>query len=72
MDQWMREGNVVRRKTLPREDYQEIRIWPKTGARPWTRKLFVAANLETPARSWMVSPTGRDVFTQEFRGRLAA
>ena len=40
MDQWMREGDVVRRKTLLREVYQEIRIWPKTGAKPWRRKVF--------------------------------
>ncbi len=58
MDQWMREGDVVRRKTLLREVYQEIRIWPKTGAKPWKRKVFVAANLEALTRFWMVSPTG--------------
>jgi hypothetical protein len=50
MDQWMREGDVVRRKTLLREVYHEIRIWPKTGTKPWTRKVFVAANLEALTR----------------------
>jgi Resolvase, N terminal domain/Recombinase/Recombinase zinc beta ribbon domain len=58
MDQWMREGDVVRRKTLLREVYQEIRIWPKTATKPWTRKVFVAANLDALTRFWMVSPTG--------------
>jgi site-specific DNA recombinase len=58
MDQWMREGDVVRRKTLLREVYQEIRIWPKAGAKPWTRKMFVAANLDALTRFWMVAPTG--------------
>ena len=58
MDRWMREGDVVRRKTLLREIYQELRIWPKTATKPWTRKVFVAANLDTLTRFWMVSPTG--------------
>jgi hypothetical protein len=29
MDEWVHEGDVVRRKTLLREVYKEIRIWPK-------------------------------------------
>jgi DNA-binding transcriptional MerR regulator len=58
MDRWMREGDVVRRKTLLREVYQELRIWPKTATKPWTRKVFVAANLDALTRFWMVSPTG--------------
>jgi hypothetical protein len=58
MNQWMREGDVVRRKTLLREVYQEIRIWPKGGAKPWTRKVFVAANLDALTRFWVVAPTG--------------
>jgi site-specific DNA recombinase len=58
MERWMREGDVVRRKTLLREVYQEIRIWPKTDSKPWTRKLFVAANLEALTRFWVVAPTG--------------
>jgi hypothetical protein len=62
MDRWMREGDVVRRKTLLREVYQELRIWPKRATKPWTRKVFVAANLDTLTRFWMVSPTGTDLF----------
>jgi hypothetical protein len=58
MDKWMREGDVVRRKTLLREFYNEIRIWPKTATKPWTRKVFVAANLEALTRFSMVAPTG--------------
>ena len=49
---------MVRRKTLLREVYQELQIWPKTATKPWTRKVFVAANLDTLTRFWMVSPTG--------------
>jgi hypothetical protein len=68
MDRWMREGDVVRRKTLLREVYQELRIWPKTATKPWTRKVFVAANLDTLTRFWMVSPMGR---ARSWRFRMA-
>ena len=34
MERWMREGDVVRRRTLLREVYQELRIWPKTVTKP--------------------------------------
>lgn len=54
----MREGDVVRRKTLLRNVYREITIWPKTTGRPWTRKVLLAANLEALTRSFVVSPTG--------------
>ena len=54
----MREGDVVRRKTLLREVYREIRLWPKMGRKPWTRKVLVAANVEALTRFFVVSPTG--------------
>ena len=54
----MREGDVVRRKTLLREVYREIRLWPKTGRKPWPRNVLVAANVEAFTRSFVVSPTG--------------
>ena len=54
----MREGDVLRRKTLLREVYQEIRLWPKTGAKAWTRKVAVAANLDALTRALVVAPTG--------------
>ena len=60
MEQWMREGDVVRRKTLLREVYREIRLWPKVGRKPWTRKVLVAANVEALTRFFVVSPTGPD------------
>ena len=50
MERWMREGDVVRRKTLLREVYREIRLWPKTGRKPWTRKVLVAANVDALTR----------------------
>ena len=53
IDRWMRESDVVRRKTLLREVYQEIR-----GSKPWTRPVLVTANLETLTRAFVVSPTG--------------
>jgi hypothetical protein len=56
MDQWMREGDVVRRKTLLREVYREIRLWPKTGRKPWTREVLVAASGEALTRFGVVSP----------------
>ena len=34
MERWMREGDVVRRRTLLREVYQALRIWPKTVTKP--------------------------------------
>ncbi len=34
METWMRDGDVVRRKTLLRNVYREITIWPKTTGRP--------------------------------------
>ncbi len=58
MEQWMREGDVLRRKTLLREVYQEIRLWPKTGSKSWTRKVSVAANLDALTRAFVVAPTG--------------
>ena len=58
MEQWMREGDVVRRKTLLREVYREIRLWPKMGRKPWTRKVLVAANVEALTRFFVVSPSG--------------
>jgi len=58
MDQWMREGDVLRRKTLLREVYQEIRLWPKMGSKTWTRKVAVAANLDALTRAFVVAPTG--------------
>jgi hypothetical protein len=51
----LRGRDVVKRKTLLRNAYQEIRLWPKTGAKPWTRKVLVAANLETLTRLFVVS-----------------
>src|SRR4029453_1466461 len=30
-----------------------IRIWPKTASKPWTRKVFAAANLDALPRFWM-------------------
>jgi hypothetical protein len=41
---------VVRRKTLLREVYQEIRIWRRAGRKAWTRKVFIAANMEPLTR----------------------
>jgi hypothetical protein len=35
---------------LLREVYQAIRIWPKTVTTPWTRKVFVAVNLDALTR----------------------
>ena len=58
LDAWMREGDVVKRKTLLRNAHQEIRLWPKTGTKPWTLKVFVAANLEALTPFFVVSPTG--------------
>src|SRR5262249_10147955 len=58
MDRWMHEGDGVRRKTLLRHVYQEIRLWPKTGSKPWTRKVEVVANLEALTRAFVVPPTG--------------
>jgi hypothetical protein len=56
MDRWMHDGDVVRRKTLLRHVYQEIRLWPKTGVKPWTRKVEVVANLEALTRAFVVAP----------------
>ncbi len=58
MDRWMRDGDVVRRKTLLQEVYQEIRLWPKTAAKPWSRKVVVAASLDALTRTFVVAPTG--------------
>jgi len=57
METWMREGDVVKRKTLLREVYHAIRLWPKAG-RPWTRKMLVSANVAALTRSFVVAPTG--------------
>jgi hypothetical protein len=46
MDQWMRERHVIRRKMLLREVDEEIRIWPKTCAKPGAHEVFVAATRE--------------------------
>ena len=35
-----------------------VNLWPKTGRKPWTRKVLVAANVEALTRSFVVSPTG--------------
>jgi len=48
------------RKTLLRHVYQEIRLWPKTGAKPWARKVEVVAYLEALTRAFVVAPTPRD------------
>jgi hypothetical protein len=58
MGTWMRQGDPVRRKTLLRNVYQEIRLWPKSGGKSWTRKVFVSASLEVLTRSFAVSPRG--------------
>ncbi len=67
----MREGDVVKRKTLLREVYQAIRLWPKAG-RPWTRKMLVSANVAALTRSFVVAPTGFEpVFEARSRRRAA-
>jgi len=40
MERWIREGDIVRRKTLLRKVYREIRLWPKMGRKPCTRKVL--------------------------------
>lgn len=54
----MREGDVVRRKTLLGAVYREMRLWPRTGAKRWARKVMVVAHLEELTRAFVVSPTG--------------
>jgi len=56
MTHWMRDGEVVRRKTLLREVYRALRLWPRTGSKPWTRKVEVEANLDTLTRAFVVAP----------------
>lgn len=54
----MREGDVLRRRTLLRSLHREIRLGPRTGGKPSTRRVRVTAKLETLTRSLVVSPTG--------------
>jgi hypothetical protein len=56
MDAWMCEGDLVRRKTLLRNVYREMRLWPKAGT-PWRRRLGVMANVDELTRAILVSPT---------------
>jgi hypothetical protein len=58
----MRQGDVVKRKTLLREVYREIRLWSETGRKPRTRKVLVAADVEALTRFLVVSPTGSTPF----------
>lgn len=54
----MREGDIIRRKTFLRAVYREMRLWPRIGKKPWTRKVLVVAHLEELTRAVMVAPTG--------------
>ena len=60
MDEWMREGDPVRRKTLLRNVYQEIRLWPKSGRNPGRARYSspptwrsLHALLWCPRRDWV-------------------